>query len=231
VNPNEFPIAIEAKNYADITGIAPRTSMHELSLNKEDIVRMTDDGIVFVNGHITIPANQTGPLVEDVKRNRMFFAEVAFEPTFDTQGYPGNPVVIAQFGKTLDTAQFALTLEGQSVWVYFATSMAPADRINYRSEIGSIHNLRSVHIVVTYRAGEFTTYLNGVATQRLRNEIRGTIFDWETAPLVLGRALTRDQPGMIFPFRGTLKHLYFKSGDLTSRQVVTSYNRYLLSVD
>ena len=229
-DPNDYPFAIEARGYKSVTGVTPRNSTHDLTFHEEGIIRTTEKGIEFVNGKISIPANQTGPLIQDINRNRMISAEIAFEPVFDSQGIPGNPVVIMQFGETLESAKLAFTLEGSSAWLYFQTSVPPNDRPNHRYEIGSIRDLQNVHLVMTYRSGELTAYLNGVATLRLRNQISGTIIDWETSRVILGKAADENRNRMIFPFRGTLNHLYLKSGDLSSRQVVSNYNRYLQAI-
>jgi hypothetical protein len=85
-DPNVYPLAIEAEGYKLVNGVTPRKSMRSIPMKTQGIIRTTDQGIEFVDGRISIPANQSGPLVEDMKRNRMFTAELAFQPSFDSQG-------------------------------------------------------------------------------------------------------------------------------------------------
>jgi len=226
-DPNVYPLAIEAPGYSKISGVTPRKSMWTIPLNERGVLRKTEKGIVFVNGSITIPANQSGPLIEDMKRNRMFTAEIAFQPSFDFQGDPESPVVVMQFGETLETSNMAVSLEGHDIIVYLKTITLPEKAQNYRLEIGKLKNVNHVHIQVTYRADQLSIYLNGSIIRNLRNQIDGSISGWELAPILLGKALESEQGRNILPFRGTLNHLYFKAGVQTSRQAASNYERYI----
>lgn len=225
-NPNVLPFAIEGEGYSGVRGVIPRSCLLDLTITEEGLVKKEPLGYRFINGRLRIPANQTGPLMQDLARNRMLSVECAFQPFFDPQGNANRRVVVFQIGEDTDSALFSLTLEGQSICLYFMTNVPPADRANHRFVIGQFKSPNPVHIAVTYRQGELIAYLNGTATLSLRNQVTGTLDEWKPAPVIMGKEEQR--PGFIYPFRGILHHVYLKSGEESSRQVVANYNRFLL---
>ncbi|WFB35453.1 hypothetical protein P3T73_14945 [Kiritimatiellota bacterium B12222] len=226
-NPNDYPFALSAKAYSQIRGMTARNCRFPLTINKVGAVKETNSGFNFVEGRLEIPVNQSGPLVEDIQRNQMITVEMGFQPTFTSQGYETNPVILMLFGTSLASANFAITMEGNTLWLYLKTKVPPADRKNHRYEIGKITNLNHVHIEVTYRIGDLNIYLNGTATLRLRDEVVGTISEWEPAPIFIGRSPPNPEIRFTLPFRGTINHLYMKAGEASSRQVISDYNNYL----
>lgn len=227
-DPNSYPFAIEGSGYGEIRGVTPRTCMITLTPELEGVVKETPLGYRLVNGRVTYPANETGPLLQDLVRNGLFSAEIAFQPDFDFEGFPRNPVILFQLGKNKDSALFSITMEGRNLCLYFKTDQPPADRENHHYQIGDYNSPGPLHLVVTYRPGELTAYLNGEARLQLRNEVNGTLKEWQPVEVVIGKAFSHPNDGFILPFRGVLNHVYLKAGDMTSRQVVASYNRYLL---
>ncbi|MDF3129991.1 hypothetical protein P0Y35_12355 [Kiritimatiellaeota bacterium B1221] len=230
-NPNIYPFAFEGNGYENRRGVIPRTCMIDLTPTVTGVIKSSPLGIRFINGRVTFPANECGPLLQDLARNRMFSAEIAFQPFFDYQGAPTNPVVIFQMGENPDAAQFSLTLEGRELYLYFMTDSPPSDRLNHRYLVETLNGTSPVHLVVSYRSGELTLYLNGTEKRQLRNEVKGAFTNWEETPIVVGKALYHPNGGFILPFRGVLHHVYLKAGELSSRQVTAHYNRFLLIFD
>lgn len=227
-DPNVLPFCIEGAGYGRIRGIIPRTSMTGLRFVTDGLVDEIPLGYSFVNGALRLTANQTGPLMEDLARNRLLTVEVAFKPEFNLQGEVGNPALLFMLGEHPDRALLALTMEGNQLFLYLKTDLPPPGRENHRYEISRLRDTRPVHVLATYRQGELTVYVNGTASLTLRNEIKGTLNGWQPTEMVLGKCLPNPENRFIFPFRGNLHHLYLKAGDTTSRQAVANYNRYLL---
>ncbi len=227
-NPNIYPFAFEGAGYKNCRGVIARSCMIDLTPTVTGVIKSKPLGLKFINGGVTFPANECGPLLQDIARNRMFSAEIAFKPSFDLQGAPLNPVVIFQMGESPDSAQFSLTMEGKELYLYFMTDAPPHDRLNHRYLIDTIKGTSPIHIVVNYRSGELTVYLNGTESLQLRNEVKGAFSNWEETPIIMGKALSHHNGGFILPFRGMLHHVYLKAGELSSRQVTSNYNRFLL---
>jgi hypothetical protein len=228
VDPNVLPFCLEGESYGTVRGVIPRRPMVDLLIEEKGLVNKVPLGYRFVNGQLYLPSNQSGPLMEDLARNRLLSVELAFQPSFDLQGGPGEPVLLFQIGENLNKALFALTMEGQALFMYLKTDTPPPNRENYRYEIGRIQGLDPVHIIATYRQGELTVYVNGTVTLALRNQVKGTLNNWQPTPVILGKSMPDPERGFILPFRGILHHVYLKAGEINSRQAVANYNRFLL---
>ncbi|MGA0333267.1 MAG: hypothetical protein ACO3N7_04680 [Kiritimatiellia bacterium] len=227
-DPNQFPFGFEGTGYAATRGVIPRNCVIELSTEVNGQVEMTPLGYRFVNGRLRFPANQSVPFLSGLFQNGMFSAEIAFQPDFDLQGFPNSPVILFQLGEKTENALFSVTLEGTEFYLYFQTDSPPPERANHRYRLGSLKANTPTHLCVTYRPGELFAYENGVAVLQLRDEVKGGFSDWEPTPILVGKALPKeDAEAFIFPYRGVLNHVYLREGNLSSRQVVSNYNRYL----
>jgi len=227
VDPNQYPLAFEGDIYKPAKGITPRTSRIDLHPTLEGDVEETPFGYTFLNGRITLPATATRALIEDLSRNQMFSLEIGFQPDFDFQGFPKTPVVLFQLGESPDTALASLTLEGRNIIFRFKTDAPPPGKENHQITVGQLQTDTPSHVGITYRNEEFSVFFNGERTIHLRNQITGSLTNWEEVPVILGYALPDPESEFSLPYRGDVHHFYIKVGDTTSRQAASNYSRFL----
>lgn len=228
-DPSAYAFYLEPDVFQNRTGIQPRNAMVELQPEVRDKVESTSRGYRFQGGSLFFPAEQMEPLRETANRSQLLMLELGLTTTWSFQGNRQTPAALFHWGERREDPNLAVTQEGQNLFLYLKTTTPPPGMPVHRIDLGQVTPNEPLHVMAVFRANETIIYRDGVATQRLRGSVLGSLSAWEEAAAVMGRA---DLPSVgqgQEPTRwyGEIHQLCIRAGQETSRQVANHYERFL----
>jgi hypothetical protein len=227
-DPNVYPICIEPPGYADVAGVTPRVPQvpFQISVDDPDLAKGLRHYFSLRGGQLSIPAEASSSLIQQVQQNQMLNLEIGLHATHGPQGNRGLPAPLLLFGTTLADSNLAVLQEGPNLFLYLRTTMPPTGQTHHRVNLGPIDAGRAHYIQVTYRSGELTVYRNGTETQKIRSSINGLLSNWSAAPLRMGQLPAPPEHPEPLEWRGNLIQMYMKSSLDSARGADVNFKRF-----
>jgi len=225
-DPNAYNFAFEAPAFQQNPRVSPRPVAIELDFEIGENVFPNDRGYLFDGGTLQLEARDLEPLRANASRNQLMTFEVGITPSWQSQGNNQVPAPLFVWGDTLNAANIALTQEGRHLFLYLTTTNPPLNRSNHRVDLGAVQGNTLTHILVMYKANEFTIFRDGVVSDRIRGEITGSFRNWEEKDAVLGHGPLGEGNPTYANWYGHLHQLCIKAGQDVSRRATDFYARF-----
>lgn len=219
---NIFPLLLEAEALRNHPGLGIRRPQLAFQPRTEGQIQTTPRGFEFTGGRLTIPAHASEALIHQIQQTHSFTLEIGFLTTHRIQNTP-----IVCFGPSPEEANLALLHQNQNLTLLLRTTGQDGQSVLNRVDLGPAQEGRMQHLLITYRPGDLAVYRNGSNSRRNRADASGDLRDWEMKPLHIGHADIPDPALPATGWNGTVVNLSMNAIPISSRQVTTSFERFV----
>ena len=172
-----------------------------------------DYAMDLTDGWVEAP-DSAKPLLEACKASNQITLEAIITTTrLDQQG----PARIITFSQSPDARNVTLGQKGDKLMLRLRTPGSGKNGINPEVVVGTIKPNTPHHVVVTYRDGQTSCYIDG-ELQKQTAALKGGFADWEAARLILG-----DEVGGGRDWKGILQGVRIYSRSLPKSHVKQRY--------
>lgn len=216
---NVFPLLLEAEGMlAAQAAWGNRHPQLTFQPRAEGSLDTAAQGFHFQGGRLTIPPHASEALLFQVGQTQSFTLELGFMIR-NVQVAP-----ILMFGPTPEESNLAILQENQNLVLLLRTSDLAGQPVMNRVDLGPANEGRMQHLVLTYRPGDLAVFRNGSNIRRNRADASGELRHWEMHPVHF--AQTPGQTGAA-AWQGTVVNFYMTAIPASSRQVSTSFERFV----
>ncbi|MCC5846230.1 MAG: hypothetical protein JJU05_18435 [Verrucomicrobia bacterium] len=221
-DPNTFPLILEADALRNHSSLGTRRAQLSFQPRTEGRVETGPRGIQFAGGRFTIPAHAGEALIHQVRQTHSFTLEIGFLTSQRIQN-----ATIFSMGPDLGNANLALLHQGENLTLLLRTTVQGGETVVNRVDLGPANEGRLQHLIITYRPGDLAVYRNGSNTRRNRADASGDLRGWEMQPVHFGHTDIADPAAAHPRWNGTLVAFYMSATPVASRQVTTSFERFV----
>jgi hypothetical protein len=140
------------------------------------------DGAFVVEGH-------DQKLLDACRRSNELTIEAVLQTKRDKQGGPAR---IISFSQDSNIRNFTLGQEGGNLILRLRTPMTGINGSPPETTLCPIRSDRPIHLLVTYRTGDLTCFVNGKEVLRT-DKVRGDFSNWVPQHLILGDEYSRER--------------------------------------